>query len=189
MEQILTALSGIAIALSYLYIITGTKNPNRATWGIWFVQDILMAASALVASIGPAAVMPVVWSLGAAIMFGLSMTRGERDPLTQVEKVCIVLSGFGILLWIGTGSPLTALVASVSSATIGGIPVVIKAWEKPETESVSGWLLMLAATIFSSLAIPRWTFEAGFLPITVGILQLFIVAPLVEHGFRSRAVK
>lgn len=190
MEQILTALSGIAIAFGYVSFIKGTMlgivKPSRTSWTVWFFQDGLMAVSALVAGIGPAAIMPVVWFAGAVIMLGLCLTKGTRDPFTPMEKACLVLSGFGILLWAVTGSPLTALVASVTAACIGGIPTVVKAWKKPETESVSGWLLMFVATIVNSLAIPRWTFESGLLPISVGILQIAILLPLVAHGFRSR---
>lgn len=190
MEQVLTALSGLVTAIGYMSFIKGTlrgtMEPNRATWIVWFVQDGLMAASAVMVGIGPAAVMPVVWWVGAAIMLVLSMTRGAHIPFTRLEKACLGLSGVGILLWATTGSPLLALVASVSSACIGGIPTVIKAWEKPETESMSGWLLMFVATVFSSLAIQHWTFESGFLPIMVGALQISILLPLLANTLKRR---
>ncbi len=183
MEQVFTAFSGLTIAIAYVLFIKGTINgtvqPNRASWAVWFVQDALMAASALMAGIGPAAVMPVVWGLGATIMLALCMTRGSPEAFTPMEKTCFALSGVGILLWATTGSPILALVASVSAACIGGIPTVIKAWTKPESEPMTGWLLMFIATVFSSLAISHWTFESGFLPIIVGILQMSIFSPLV----------
>lgn len=188
MEQVLTALSGITIAIGYVSFIKGTlrgtMQPNRATWAVWFVQDDLMAASALMAGIGPAAVMPVVWALGATIMLALCMTQGTHEAFTPMEKTCLALSGVGILLWATTGSPLLALVASVSAACIGGIPTVIKAWANPASEPMTGWLLMLTATVFSSLAIQSWTFESGFLPITVGILQISILLPLIPHALK-----
>lgn len=186
MEQVFTALSGLLIVVAYIDFVRGTLRgpiePNRATWLVWLVQDVLMAASALVVGIGPAAVMPVVWGLGAGIMFFLSFTHGTRAPITPMEKTCVALSGFGILLWATTGSPILALVASVGSACIGGIPTLVKAWVRPKTEPMNGWLLMFVATIFSSLAIQRWTFESGFLPITVGIMQISILLPLTLHG-------
>ena len=155
--------------------------PNRASWIVWFVQDVLIASSAIMAVVGPAAVMPVIWTLGATIMLFLSLTKGTRGAFTGLEKACLVLSGLGILLWATTGAPLFTLVASVSAICIGGVPTVIKAWVKPWTETMSGWLLMILGTVFSSLAIERWTFDSGFLPVVIGLFQSSVTLPLVLY--------
>lgn len=189
MRQLFTVLSGLTIALAYIPFIRGTIRgrvvPNRASWIVWFVQDVLMAASAIMAAVGPAAVMPVVWGLGAGIVLILSLTKGTRGAFTGLEKACLVLSGLGLLLWATTGSPRLALVASVSAACIGGVPTVVKAWAKPWTETMSGWLLMLLGTVFSALAIQEWTFDSGFLPVAIGLLQLSVAVPLVLYTFNA----
>ena len=185
MRQLLTVLSGVTIAISYIPFIRGTLRgwvvPNRASWTVWFVQDVLIASSAIMAGVGPAAVMPVIWGLGAAIMLTLSLTKGTRGAFTGLEKACLVLSGLGILLWATTGAPRVTLVASVSALVIGGIPTVVKAWAKPWTETMSGWLLMILGTVFSALAIQRWTFDSGFLPVVIGLFQLSVALPLVLY--------
>jgi hypothetical protein len=185
MRQLFTVLSGLTIAIAYIPFIRGTIQgwvvPNRASWLVWFVQDVLMASSAIMAGVGPAAVMPVIWGLGAAVMLILSLTKGTRGAFTGLEKACLVLSGLGILLWATTGAPRLALVASVSAACIGGVPTVVKAWVKPWTETMSGWLLMILGTVFGSLAIQRWTFESGFLPIAMGLFQLSVALPQVLY--------
>lgn len=187
--EFFTILSGILIAIGYVSFIRSTLNgsmkPNSATWIVWFFQDGLMAASALAAGIGPSAVMPVVWFLGAAAMLPLSLKYGSKEPFTALEKTCLALSGLGILLWAATGSPLTALVASVTTVNIGGIPTVLKAWREPASESLVGWLLMLGATASVSLAVQTWTFESGFVPVTVGLFQTTIVLPLLSHALRK----
>lgn len=187
--EFLTVLSGLLIAIGYVSFVKSTLNgsmkPNSATWIVWFFQDGLMAASALAAGIGPSAVMPVVWFLGAAAMLPLSLKYGSKEPFTALEKTCLALSGFGIVLWGVTGSPLLALVASVSTVTIGGIPTVLKAWRDPASESLVGWLLMLSATASVSLAVQTWTFDSGFVPVTVGLFQLTIVLPLFGHALRK----
>ena len=185
MRQLFTVLSGLTIAISYIPFIRGTIQgrvvPNRASWIVWFVQDVLIASSAIMAGVGPAAVMPVIWGLGATMMLILSLTKGTRGAFTGLEKACLVLSGLGILLWATTGAPRLTLVASVSALCIGGVPTVVKAWVKPWTETMSGWLLMILGTVFSSLAIQRWTFDSGFLPVVIGLFQLSIALPLVLY--------
>jgi hypothetical protein len=184
-SQLFTVLSGLTVAISYIPFIRGTIQgsvvPNRASWLVWFVQDVLIASSAIMAGVGPAAVMPVIWGLGAAAILVLSLTKGTRGGFTRLEKACLVLSGLGILLWATTGSPRLTLVASVSALCIGGIPTVVKAWTKPWTETMSGWLLMILGTVFSALAIQRWTFDAGFLPAVIGLFQLSVALPLVLY--------
>jgi hypothetical protein len=184
-RQLFTVLSGLAIAIAFIPFIRGTIQgwvvPNRASWIVWFVQDVLIASSAIMAGVGPAAVMPVIWGLGATIMLILSVTKGTRGAFTGLEKASLVLSGLGILLWAITGAPRVALVASVSSVCIGGVPTLVKAWVKPWTETMSGWLLMILGTVFSSLAIQRWTFDSGFLPVVIGLFQLSVTLPLVLY--------
>jgi hypothetical protein len=184
-RQLFTVLSGLAIAIAFIPFIKGTIQgwvvPNRASWIVWFVQDVLIASSAIMAGVGPAAVMPVIWGLGATIMLILSVTKGTRGAFTGLEKASLVLSGLGILLWAITGAPRVALVASVSSVCIGGVPTLVKAWVKPWTETMSGWLLMILGTVFSSLAIQRWTFDSGFLPVVIGLFQLSVTLPLVLY--------
>jgi hypothetical protein len=183
-----TWMAAFLIAIGYFSFIKGTvqgtMDPHSATWTVWFVQDGLMAASAVAAGIGPAAVLPVVWAIGATIMCPLSYKYGSRDPFTPLERGCLILSGCGVVLWAVTGSPMTALVTSVATVTIGGIPTILKAWRDPESESASGWVLMLAATICVALAIQEWTFESGFVPVTVGIFQTVTLLPLLVHKFR-----
>lgn len=83
---------------------------------------------------------------------------------------------------------MTALVTSVATVTIGGVPTILKAWQDPESESASGWILMLAATTCVALAIQEWTFESGFVPVTVGIFQTVVLLPLLVHAFRKQRV-
>jgi len=114
-------------------------------------------------------------------MLVLSLTKGTRGSFTGLEKASLVLSGLSVLLWAATGVPRLALVASVSAVCIGGVPTLVKAWVKPWTETMSGWLLMILGTVFSSLAIQRWTFDSGFLPVVIGLFQLSVTLPLVLY--------
>jgi len=188
--QLFIILSGLAIAVGYIDFIKGTIHgtviPNRASWIVWFVQDCLLATSALFAGIGPAAVMPVVWGSGAAIMLVLCFKKGTHTPFTVLEKACLFLSGLGIILWATSGSPQLAMITGVSASCIGGIPTLMKAWARPETEPMNGWFLMIIGTLFSSLAIKEWTFDSGFLPVTIGIFQFAVFLPLILHTFTKR---
>ena len=184
--ELFTVLSGLTIAVAYVPFIWGTIQgrvvPNRASWIVWFVQDVLIAASAAMAGAGLAVVvMPVAWGLGAAVVLVLSLTKGTRGAFSGLEKACLILSGLGLLLWATTGSARMALVASVGAALIGGIPTLIKAWSKPWTEPASGWLLLILGTVFSALAIREWTFDSGFLPVAIGLFQLSVAMPVMLH--------
>ena len=186
MEQTFMILSGLVIAIGYFILIKDTIKgliiPNPTTWFIFFIQDCLMASSAIMVGIGPTLVMPVTWGVGAGIMFFLSLTRGPLNPLTGVEKMCLILSAVGISLWATTGSPLLALIASVSSSCVGSIPTIIKCWLEPWTETPTGWVLMLVGTLFSSMAIQEWTLISGFFLVTVGIFQAVLILPLVLYS-------
>jgi hypothetical protein len=190
-SQLFTILSGVTIALAYIPFIKGTIEgkvvPNRASWIVWFVQDVLIASSAITAGAGPAAVMAVAWGIGAGIVLVLSVSKGTRGAFTALERACLVLSGLGLLLWATTGSARLALVAGVSAAVIGGVPTVVKAWRQPWTEPITGWLLLILGTLFSALAIGQWTFDSGLLPVAIGLFQLSVATPLVLHALNGSA--
>ncbi|MDE1970131.1 MAG: hypothetical protein KGI50_00940 [Patescibacteria group bacterium] len=189
MERLFVVLSALTISIAYIPFIVGTVKgtviPNRMSWIIWFIQDGLMFTSALCGGIGPATVMPSVWTLGTGIVVVLSFKKGNYAPITGLEKICLVLSGLGILLWATTGSPRLGLIASVSASCVGGIPTTLKAWKEPWTETISGWLLMVMGTIFSSLAIQQWTFDSSFLPIAIGLFQISVVLPLISYKIKK----
>src|SRR5256885_14382117 len=138
--------------MSYIPFIRGTIQgrvvPNRASWIVWCVQDVLIASSAIMAGVGPAAVMPVIWGLGATMMLILSLTKGTRGAFTGLEKACLVLSGVGTLLWAMTGSPRLTLVASVSALCIGGGSPVVKNWGRAWGEAVSGRVVLFFGNFF-----------------------------------------
>src|SRR2546425_11122099 len=95
-----TVLSGFTIAISYIPFIRGTIQgrvvPNRASWLFWFVPDVLIASSAIMAGAGPAAVMPVIWGLGGKMMLILSLTKGTLGAVSGLEKGLLGLSGAGV---------------------------------------------------------------------------------------------
>ena len=188
--ELLTVLSGLTIAIAYVPFIRGTIQgrvvPNRASWIVWFLQDVLIAASAAMAGAGLAVVvMPVAWGVGAALVLVLSLTKGTRSAFSALERACLIISGLGLLLWATTGSPRMALVASVGAAVVGGIPTLIKAWSKPWTEPASGWLLLILGTVFSALAIREWTFDSGFLPVAIGLFQLSVAMPVTLYALNA----
>jgi hypothetical protein len=76
-------------------------------------------------------------------------------------------------------------VASLSAVWLGGVPTIVKAWATPWTETMSGWLLMILGTVFASLAIERWTFDSGFLPIVSALFQSSVALPLVLYTLRG----
>lgn len=191
MEFFFTGFSGLFIVWAYGMMMAdaymGKTRPHRTTWFVWMVSDGVMAASTLMEDevTISVAIMPIVWFIGAIGMFCLSIKYGERGKLDSADDVVLTLSAFSLLLWYISGNPAIAIVGSVSAACIGGVPTIIQAWQDPSSESLKGWILMLAATGCSMIAIPKWTFISGFLPIMVALLQIVIITPLALAAIRG----
>jgi len=69
------------------------------------------------------------------------------------------------------------------------VPTVVKAWVKPWTETMSGWLLMIL-----ELSSVLWQFrsgrlDSGFLPVVIGLLQLSVALPLVLYTLNGSVRK
>jgi len=178
-------LSALFLALAYVPFIHGTINgsviPNRASWIVWFMQDCLITASAVMTGVGEAIVMPVIWLIGTGIVMCLSLKQGTRDSFNTLEKFCMGLSFVGILLSIAMNNPRFALIAGITASCIGGLPTTFKAWAKPWTEPLTGWLLFFAGTILNALAVTTWTFDSGFLIIVAAFFQIILLLPLLYY--------
>jgi hypothetical protein len=77
--------------------------------------------------------------------------------ITRFEKILILSSIIGIILWIFTDSPLYALLINIVIDSIGMTAIAYKLFRFPETEDSYAWwvsVLMYGIDIF---AIEKWS--------------------------------
>jgi hypothetical protein len=174
-------LAGVIGSLAYVpYIIAMIKRkttPNKATWIIWSVLGIIIAASYYSAGARETAFVPFGNAIGIVVVTLLALRYGE-DGWTSLDKGCIIGAGAGLILWAATSEPLMALYLTTMVDAIGGIPTIEKAWKRPESEDKLTWVMFVIANSVNILAIREWTLAIAMYPVYVLILSGVMVVLL-----------
>lgn len=168
-------LAGIIGFLSFIPYILETLNrkisPNRATWIIWAVLGIIIAVSYYSAGARSSAWVPAAYAVGIVIMALLTLKYGEGG-WTKLDIVCLVGAGLGLVIWALTNNPVLPLYLTIAIDAIGAVPTIKKAYERPETESRTSWLMFLVANTLNLFAINEWTLVVASYPVYVFVLSI-----------------
>lgn len=188
-SSLLGLLAGIIGFLAFVPYILDTLNhktkPNKATWLIWAVLGIVIAASYFSAGARETAWTPAAYALGILVVAALSFRYGE-EGWTVLDKACLAGAGMGLALWWITSEPVFAYFLSTGVDAIGAAPTIVKAYRKPQSESRAAWAMFLIANTLNLAAIGEWTLTISLYPVYVFVLSLTMIAlimrPSGHHG-------
>lgn len=139
MLEFLGVLSGIFSASGYIPyirdILARKTKPERASWLIWTVLTVIAFFTQFAKGASYSLWLPALETCGLTIVLFLSIQFGVGG----LQK-----------------RDLAALYITIGIDAIGTILTVQKAYEKPETETLSTWLLVASAGILGMLAVGQW---------------------------------
>lgn len=164
MSQELLAGLGIAAGvvntiglLPYLRDIFRRKTkPERATWWIWFVLNVIALGAQWAAG--------ATWSLGLTIgqivavgLIAVLSLRYGHGTFRKKHYLSLTMAAIGVVLWKVTADPLIALIIIVLIDFMAFYLTIVKTWRAPDTETLSSWVLASIAAGCGVLAIGEWT--------------------------------
>jgi xanthine/uracil permease len=119
-----------------------------------------------------------VQTVGVVVIFILSVIYG-KGKLLRRDVVALVAAGVGVALWLVTKEALYALVISIVVDMIGALLTVVKAYERPESETMSTWFLSGAAGIFAALSIGSLDWVLLLFPLYVIAINYTVVGAML----------
>ena len=182
---VLAGIIGFVAFIPYIKsTLERTTVPNRATWVIWAVLGIIIAASYYSAGARDTAWTPTAYAIGILIVAALSFRYGEGG-FGLFDVACLIGAGTGLALWLLTKDPALALYLTIIVDAIGSLPTIKKAYERPGTEDRTAWALFFAANIINLFAIREWTLAIASYPVYVLILNVVMNAFLWRHTTKN----
>lgn len=159
MLEFLGVLSGIFSASGYIPyirdILARKTKPERASWLIWTVLTVIAFFTQFTKGASYSLWLPALETCGLTIVLFLSIQFGVGG-LQKRDLAALTVAMLGLLLWYFTKEATVALYITIGIDAIGTILTVQKAYEKPETETLSTWLLVAGAGILGMLAVGQW---------------------------------
>jgi len=188
MQNILIAISSILAFISYIVyivaILKGEAKPHRTTRFVLVLITSLATASLFAQGSIVTIWLSGVFTFGCIIIFLLSLKFG-MGGVAKTDILCLILSLSGIIIWKITSNPMYGLFASIAADLAAQIPMLIKTYRFPKTEVWTFYSLDVLASIFSLLALQRWTIQEFAYPLYIILIDsatiLLILRPNIKQ--------
>jgi hypothetical protein len=184
-------LSGIAILMSFVPyirdIFAGKTKPERMSWLIWGVLGLILFFSQLAKGVFYSIILSGVQAVGDLFIFFLAIKYGLGGFR---KKDIFALGGaiISLLFWYLTKEAAIALFIVLFIDAIGAVLTVIKSYERPETETISSWILTFLGGVFACIAVGNFNFILLIFPIYVCLASLSILIS-IRMGFNRVAIE
>jgi hypothetical protein len=142
----------------------GRTRPNRATWWIWLVVGIIIAASYRSAGANATIWVPLSYVIGPFVTSLLGIKFGQGG-WTRFDRICLLGAALSLLLWGICRSPDLALGINIGIDLLGALPTIRKSLIDPHGEDLLAWVLFFVANTINVLAIDRWSWQVAIYPL------------------------
>jgi hypothetical protein len=181
-RHILVLFSVILCAIgSIAYIrdtLRGTTKPNRMSWALWAFAPL---AGAFIAALNGADLWAVLRAFLAGFFPLIIFLCSFLNPLSYwrlgwFDYACAITSLFSFYIWLGMDSPTGAILFLVLADLLASIPIIVKAWTHPETETRITYLMGIPIFLLNVPAIPEWNVENSAFQVYLFALSLTLTA-------------
>lgn len=149
----LTLLIGLFAGASYSFGISsichGKYQPSIYSRVVWLLIAIncFIGVLALNNSLGTL-ILTGISVLGSLLML-LSALKYSVHVFGTTEIICTILLSISVVLWIALDSPLMNVMLGLAAHFIGGIPSIIKAIKRADSENILFWFFFAVASILA----------------------------------------
>lgn len=151
------ALSAMLSCMAYFpYIkdtLAGVTRPQRASWLIWAVLSSIAFASQVAEGAAQSLFFAGIQCSASILIFLLSIRKGAGHLLSGRDGCVLLAAAVGLGLWYATDSATYALATTISISLLGGAVTVAKAYRDPDSETLSCWVLGLAASVLAAVSV------------------------------------
>lgn len=184
-------LSGVLTILGYIpYIIDTLKKrtqPERASWLIWSTIGSIAFFSQVYEGATNSLWFAGMQVSGTIIIFLLSIKLGAGEYLSRKNQIIFFVAFCGLVAWYFTETAVYALAISISIGLLGGIVTVQKAYQDPESETISTWVLALLASVCAVISVGKIDWVILAFPLYLLTLYTAIVAAMLLGRMKKSA--
>lgn len=158
-------------------ILEGRVKPNKITWLLWGLIPLIAFFAQISAGVTWPAVMTFTSGFFPLVIFAISFkSKGSKWKISKLDIICASISILGIILWLNTQDPISAIIFSIIADGFAGIPTITKAFFKPETEDLWGFVFPLLGAVVTLLTLTDWSLAYSAFPLYIlGITSLLVI--------------
>lgn len=150
--------------------------PHVFTWFIWAAGTVIVFAAQLSDGAGLGA-----WPIGVSgLLTGgvavLALMRAGDTSIVRMDWVFLILAVSALPLWFLTSTAFSAVIILTIVDLLGFGPSVRKAYQAPQDESATFFIIGAVRNGFVLLALENVSWTTALFPAAVGIACIFFVA-------------
>ncbi|OGL77525.1 hypothetical protein A3J43_02775 [Candidatus Uhrbacteria bacterium RIFCSPHIGHO2_12_FULL_54_23] len=154
-------------------ILRGTTKPNRATWWVLTLVNVMIVASYWSSGARNTIWVAVSYVVGTLIIAILSIKYGE-GKWERLDRVCLFGSVGSFLVWMILRSPFYALAVNVFIDFLALIPTVVKSYLRPWAEDKLAWTLTFVASVLNIFALESWDIAISLYPVYLLLINTIV---------------
>jgi len=168
----------IGVTIPYMIdIVKGKARPARAARVMFFILLILTLLQQHSLGSGYAMAVTIGELVSSTMLLILAIPFGVGG-LTRANKICYLLLGIDVLVWLLTKNALLAIHLSILADMISFWPTIEKTWRLPRSETPLFFWGGAVAPIFSILAQADWSYAVIIFPLyltVANLLEVFLI--------------
>jgi len=149
----LTLLIGLLAGLSYSFgissICRGKYQPSIYSRVVWLLIAVNCFIGVLALNNSPGTLILTGISVIGSLVMLISALKYSVHIFGVTEIICTILLVISILLWILLDSPLINVILGLTAHFIGGIPSIMRAIKKADSENILFWFFFAVASILA----------------------------------------
>ncbi len=169
--------AGVVSLISYIFyyrsIFRRQTIPNRVTWFLLTIVNILICTSYYALGARATLWIPLSYLVGCFGIFILSLKYGEKK-WTRFDLICLSGAAISLLVWVLSANALLSLLLNILIDFFGILPTIRKVYLYPRTEAFFPWLLVCIASVLNMFAITEWRFAIWIYPAYLLIFNAII---------------
>lgn len=192
-DNMLVLYGVLSAALSlYAYVpyirdtLAERTQPERASWLIWSTLGSIAFFSQLYEGATDSLWFAGVQVSGTIIVFVLSIRLGAGEYLSKKNLTIFFVAACGLVAWYFTENAVYALSITISISLLGGAVTVQKAYNDPDSETISTWAVSLLASVCAVLSVGRVNWVILAYPLYLLTLYGAIVGGMILGRMRTR---
>jgi riboflavin transporter FmnP len=125
----------------------------------------------------------MAWFIPLMIFLSSFINKNSYWKLWKLDYACLIIAILALVLWFITSNPLLAIIFWILADFIAAIPLLIKMYYYPETETIWPFIAGLIANASAFLVIENWILEQYLFP-----LYLVIICTLLILTFYKKRI-
>jgi hypothetical protein len=164
-------------------IFYGRTKPHAFSWFAWALLEGIAFFALVSKGAGAGAWVLAMTSILCLGVFLVSLSKGEKN-FTLIDKLSLAGAMLGLVLWLTTKNPLTAVVLVSITDFLGFVPTFRKSYYKPHEETATMYAFSVAKMIFVLFALESHNLTTVLYPASLVLTNaVFVVMVLIRRMY------